>query len=206
MKNYKIKQNYNHRKEYVQLDKTDLDSSDEFQKEVYQYARSLLNEHKLKTILDIGTGSGYKLVNNFRDKKFVGLDLEPNLSFLKKKYPLFDWRLSDFNKPPEGKFDLIICSDVIEHLLNPDELLEFIKKIDFEFLVLSTPERSVIQELQRSFGWDVKESGPPCNVHHIREWSQEELKMYIESNGFVVEEHFMCPQQKECQVVLARIK
>ena len=182
-----------------------MSHTDQFQDEVYQAARKLCVENKYKTVLDIGCGSAYKLIKYFRDKKFVGLDLEPNLSFIKDKYPLYDFRKSDFNSPPEEPFDLIICSDVVEHVLDPDELLAFIGNINFKHLVISTPDRDVIQALQKSFGWDVKVNGPPHNTMHVREWSFREFGNYI-SQHFNIEKHFMTPMQKECQVIIATPK
>tara|TARA_R110002110_G_scaffold120390_2_gene295555 strand:+ start:589 stop:1209 length:621 start_codon:yes stop_codon:yes gene_type:complete len=202
-KNYCIYDGYVSRTEYNTCEQTT--HTDEFQNEVYQSARVLCVENNYKTVLDIGCGSAYKLIKFFRDKKFVGLDLEPNLSFIKDKYPLYDFRESDFNNPPKEQFDLIICSDVVEHVLDPDELISFINQIDFKHLILSTPDRDIVQALQKSWGRDVKQHGPPYNIMHVREWSFEEFNRYI-SMSFEVEEHFMTPMQKECQVIIARPK
>lgn len=202
-KNYCIYDGYVSRTEFVTCEQ--IGHTDQFQDEVYAAARKVCVDNKYNTVLDIGCGSAYKLVKYFRDKKFVGLDLEPNLSHIKDKYPLYDFRLSDFGKPPSESFDLIICSDVIEHLLEPDDLLEFISCIDFKHLVLSTPERRTIQELQKSFGWQVQVNGPPHNLMHVREWSFDELREYL-SQWFDIESQFMTPKQVECQVVIARPK
>jgi len=203
MKDYCIYEGYTHRTEFVTCEQ--MSHTDQFQDEVYQAARKLCVENKYKTVLDIGCGSAFKLIKYFRDKKFVGLDLEPNLSHIKDKYPLYDFRLSDFNSPPTESFDLIICSDVIEHLLEPDDLLAFINNISFKHLVLSTPERGTIQNLQKSFGWQVQVNGPPHNLMHVREWSFEELREYL-SHWFEIESQFMTPKQVECQVVIAKPK
>jgi SAM-dependent methyltransferase len=200
VKNYCIYDGYVHRTEFTTCEQ--MEHTDQFQDEVYQAARKLCVENGHKTVLDIGCGSAYKLVKYFRDKKFVGLELEPNLSFIREKYPLYDFRESNFNDPPKEDFDLVICSDVVEHVLDPDELLRFIEKICFKRLVLSTPDRDVIQILQRSFGWDVKKDGPPHNVMHVREWSFEEFNHYV-SQFFDIEEQFRTPIQKECQIVIA---
>ena len=200
MKSYCIKDEYVHRDEYVQYDNTP--QTDKFQDEVYAAARQICNQNNFEKIADIGCGSAYKLMKYFRDKDFLGLELEPNLSYIKKKYPLFKFALSDFDNPPEDNFDILICSDVIEHLLEPDELIEFIKKINWKYLVLSTPDREVIQNLQRGFGWDVEENGPPYNEHHIREWTSKEFYEYV-SQHFRVIEHFCAPIQKECQIIIA---
>ena len=201
MKNYCIKDGYIHRDEYVQYDNTP--QTDKFQDEVYAKARQICNQNNFKKIVDVGCGSAYKLVKYFRDKNFVGLELEPNLSYIKKKYPIFRFDLSDFDNPPTEEFDILICSDVIEHVLDPDQIIEFIKKINWKYLVLSTPDREIIQNLQKGFGWEVEEDGPPHNVHHIREWTSREFNSYV-SQHFDIVEHFCAPIQKECQIVVAK--
>ena len=203
MKDYCIYEGYNHRTEFVTCEQ--MTHTDQFQDEVYESARKICKDNNYKTVLDIGCGSAYKLIKYFRDKKFVGLDLEPNLSFIKDRYPLYDFRESDFNNPPSEDFDLIICSDVVEHVLDPDELLNFINSITFKHLVISTPDRDVIQSMQRSFGWDVNTNGPPHNLMHVREWSFPEFNDYV-SRHFKIERHFMTPKQKECQIVVATQK
>jgi len=199
-KNYCIKEGYVPRSEYVQ--NIQIESDDKFQDEVYKKAREILDKHKYRKVLDIGCGSSFKLIKYFRDKPFVGLDLEPNLSWLKETYPYFDYRLSDYDSPLEDEFDLVICSDVIEHVLDPDQMINFINSIDFKHLVISTPERNIIQQVQRQMDWDVEENGPPANVCHVREWTKDEFAEYI-SQTFNIEEHFITPIQVECQVVIA---
>ena len=71
--------------------------------------------------------------------------------------------------------------------------------------MISTPDRDVVQALQKSWGRDVKEHGPPHNVMHVREWSYDEFKQYI-SQSFVVEDQFRTLIQKECQVIVASPK
>ena len=66
MKNYCIKEGYTHRNEYVTCEQ--IGHKDEFQDEVYSYARQVCNDKKYKKILDFGCGSAYKLVKYFRDK------------------------------------------------------------------------------------------------------------------------------------------
>ena len=81
---YFIKPEYIIRENFIHYD--DTGNTDGFQDDVYNYAKTLVNEYNLITIGDIGCGSGYKLIKYFGDKtkyKTIGLEIEPTLSFLK---------------------------------------------------------------------------------------------------------------------------
>ncbi len=140
---------------------------DEWQREVYQLGRELAEAEGLRRVLDIGAGSGFKLVNYFGTLDTLGLDLPPTVEKLKKKYPARNWAVCDFAKPPAFSPDLVMCSDVIEHLPAPGELLRFILQLKPRFVVLSTPDRNLLLGAH---------AGPPRNRAHVREWNMPELR------------------------------
>lgn len=166
--NYCLKAGYVARPEYMQFD--DRPHTMEWQAEVYYAARQLFELQQLRTVVDIGCGAAFKLMQLFHDATTVGLDLEPNLSFLRDKYPDRDWRLSNFETSLEFSPDLVIASDIIEHLLEPDALLRFIAEMKPRWAIVSTPERDVVR------GAD--DCGPPANPHHVREWNAAEFAAY----------------------------
>ena len=167
VKTYHIHEGYTPRLDNWAFDDTSF--KDEWQLPVYQIARALLEQHHLKTVVDLGCGSGYKLVHLFPDVFTIGVELEPTLTWLTGVYPKHRWI------PPEGlegiTADLVICSDVIEHLVDPDIILDQIEKLDPKWIVLSTP---ALERLQ--IGTD---GGPPKNIHHVREWTSDEFRSYI---------------------------
>lgn len=195
-KSFFIKEGYVHRKQYHHFD--DTKNSDEWQDCVYSKAKSLLESKKYQSVLDIGCGSGFKLIKYFDAYNTIGLELEENLSFLQKKYPNKKWMISNFEKKLEEDTQIVICSDVIEHLVNPDTLLNFLYEIDFEICVMSTPERDVIRG---------KDSlGPPENLAHVREWNKIEFYTYINQN-FNILEHYVDEARtgsgiKSCQIIV----
>jgi 2-polyprenyl-3-methyl-5-hydroxy-6-metoxy-1,4-benzoquinol methylase len=193
MKHYFIKENYNHRLNNSFFDDTPF--KDEWQKEVYMYARKIAEENNLKSVLDIGTGSGYKLMSNFKDFNTLGMDLTPTVQWLKKTYSDRKW--TDNFEPVLG-YDIIIASDVIEHLPDPDTLLDLIQNCHPKMIVFSTPDRDLS---------DIPEdvNGPPENSSHVREWNMVEFKNYIESR-FKVLEQFISNDYQRTQVVLATLK
>ena len=73
-----------------------------------------------------------------------------------------------------------MCINVIEHLLNPDSLMNYLKKYTNEYIIVSTPERKP------------ESKGPPPNIHHIREWERHEFEEYISKFFEIVERETHC--------------
>tara|TARA_R110000796_G_scaffold34373_2_gene88832 strand:- start:1266 stop:1883 length:618 start_codon:yes stop_codon:yes gene_type:complete len=169
------------------------EKTDEYQDKVYELFRKVVNECEISnpTISDLGAGSGFKLEKwfpEFTGEQVIGYDLEPTISLLRKKYPNKTWVTSNFESIP-FKTDLLICADVIEHVMNPDELMSYIMKMNPEHLVISTPDRDLlVQLIQRD------NNGPPKNPYHVREWSFGEFAEYI-SQFFDIIEHINDPSE-----------
>ncbi len=192
-KNYCIKKNYTSRAHYTHYD--DRECKDEYQDEVYATAAEIVYENGFKNIFDVGCGSGYKLVKYFDGLDTLGCEIQPTFDFLLHAYPHKKWMLSDFSCPyPARERDLIICSDVIEHLIDPDLLLNWIDQIDFKYLVISTPDRDKLPL--------AGQSGPPINPAHIREWSFAEFEEYL-SRYFHIVRHFHHERSGDGQIIIA---
>jgi SAM-dependent methyltransferase len=178
----------------------DSKNKDHFQNEVYEAAYMLFLKKDFSSIADIGCGSGYKLLKYFKNYNTFGFEIDPSLSFLLKKYPDRNWIRSDFSvEPSPKKVDMIVCSDVIEHLINPNQLLDWLQKFDFKFLVISTPDRDKLLQKQ---GKIQSQTGPPVNRAHVREWSFDEFEKYI-SKYFRIEKHFNTKKEYWGQVIIA---
>jgi 2-polyprenyl-3-methyl-5-hydroxy-6-metoxy-1,4-benzoquinol methylase len=191
MKNYFIKEDYTHRLDNLYYNDTSL--NDEWQKEVYAYAKKVTIQNNIKHIADIGTGSGYKLMQNFKEFDTIGIDVTDTVTWLQNKYPEKQW--SDKFEPICG-YELIIASDVIEHIPDPDILLDLIENSHPQYVILSTPDRDLLAK---------KLDGPPKNQSHCREWTMPEFYNYI-SSRFIVVEHFVSNEQQATQVILAKLK
>ena len=192
---YKIKRGYIHKKEYNYFD--DTSNTDKWQLEVYTKAKEYAEKNDCKSIIDYGCGSAYKLMKYFETSETIGIDVSPTYEFLKEKYPTRDWlRFGDFEM--NALFaDIVICSDVIEHVLNPDDLLNNIKKIqNVKYIFISTPDRNLAP---------TEKSGPPFNPTHIREWSFEELEEYVGMH-FDIIEHIISNESQWTQLIIAKNK
>jgi hypothetical protein len=188
---YYIHDGYRHRSESSYYD--DTENTDMWQKEVYRFAREAFDQKRLTSVCDIGCGSASKLITYFRGTNFVGLDVAATCEWLKTKYPHLTWMELDFKTTPRLSADLVICADVIEHVLDPNELLSYIALLNPRYVVLSTPDRNLLRTGTHN--------GPPHNPAHIREWSFAQFEAYIGSL-FRVLEHFISNSAQATQYLL----
>ncbi|MBK5208342.1 MAG: methyltransferase domain-containing protein [Flavobacteriaceae bacterium] len=192
---YKIKRGYIHKSKYHYFD--DTANTDSWQLEVYTKAKDYAEKENLHSIIDFGCGSAYKLIKYFNNYETTGIDLSPTYEFLKEKYPDGHWlKFGDFDMESLSA-DIVICSDVIEHVLDPDDLLNNIKKIkDVKYIFISTPDRNLNPS---------KKFGPPFNPSHIREWTFEELNEYVSAH-FDIIEHLISNRKQWTQLIIAKNK
>jgi 2-polyprenyl-3-methyl-5-hydroxy-6-metoxy-1,4-benzoquinol methylase len=155
---------------------------------VYKFCRKLIKKKNLKSILDIGCRDGRKLMKLIYplSDDVYGIDnVKYFIDFCRKYYNSNRFFVDDIENPSlnlKKKFDLIICSDVIEHLLNPDKLLLYIKKYCHSntYIVISTPERDLV----RGFNCN-----SPPKEGHIREWNSNEFIKYLKHHNFNIISH-----------------
>jgi len=186
----------------------DVYNSIHYQANVYKFAAKIINDYNLKSVLDIGCGFGLKLIEFIYPvcNKITGIDLKYSIDFC-RKYLCFgdtDWIRDNIENPSivfDEKFDLIIASDVVEHLIYPDKLFEYIKKHSHleTFIILSTPERDKVR--------GDSDMGPSPNLAHVREWNQEEFEKYIWKSNFTIIESSLAKdiyfsKTETCQIFL----
>ena len=192
---YFIHNGYHHRKDAVYFN--DTQNTDESQPEVYEFAQEVCSRERLSTVVDIGCGSGYKLIKFLGGLRTIGVDLPKTCDWLRHKYP--DRICMEFDSfvNPDYSVDLVVASDVIEHLVNPDELMERIAASEPRYIILSTPDRNLLR-----LG---THNGPPLNPAHVREWNFVEFEAYVEAH-FEVLEHFISCAPQATQCLLCRCK
>ena len=160
----------------------------EWQREVYEKAAAIAQPGW--RVLDFGCGSSEKLLFHFQYYDTLGVDLPPTVDWLNSYYPKRRW-LASWEPQP---CDLLIAADVIEHLANPDWLLEYIALCAPRVAVISTPAREYLfPEAQRR----------PTGPHHAREWTAEEFKKYVGSR-FKIAEHYISNYKQATQLMVLR--
>ena len=195
---YCIKDGYVSQKHAVTLSKKDTDlywtdqrilTGHYFLYSVYKFAREIAKKHGARNAIDLGCGIAFKLMELIYPvcRGVTGVDQKEAIDYCRKTYQAGNFIVDNLDNPSAkpGIFDLVICCDAIEHLLDPDRLVEYIREISHNnsFIVLSTPERDIVR------GKDCMGSPKP---EHVREWNREEFAAYLQSRGLKILEHKLC--------------
>jgi SAM-dependent methyltransferase len=163
------------------------DSDGLCQPDVYAVAGGLADALHARTVVDLGCGKGGKLSSLAERFAIVGVDVGQNIEFCRATYEHGLWLEADLDSttplPLEShvlKDAIVVHSDVIEHLVHPEQLLIRLGKMleVATAAVISTPDRI------RTHG--VKHLGPPTNRSHVREWEEGEFGLLLESCGLII--------------------
>jgi 2-polyprenyl-3-methyl-5-hydroxy-6-metoxy-1,4-benzoquinol methylase len=132
----------------------------------------------VKTALDIGSMYGY-LIEELKKKKIdcsgIEIDIEAVEYSRKRKLDVKKISLEEFLKQDGKKYDLIILSHVLEHLLEPRQKLLKLKKhlnVNGKILVMVPNYDSLTRKLFGSFWgyWDI-----PAHITHFNTSSLQYL-------------------------------
>ncbi len=162
---------------------------------------SILKSLKVRRIADLGSGNG-ALCASLKAEGFdvVGIEYDKQGCEIARKHhpgiPFYNFGVQDNPKgllETEDKFDLVVSTEVVEHLYSPHLLPIFAKSIIKQdcFLVVSTPYHGYLKNLALSIfnHWDTHHS-PLRHGGHIKFWSRKTLTELLAANGFsVIEFH-----------------
>lgn len=146
----------------------------------------------LVKVLDIGVGDGiYEAIldENIRDRcQFYGIDVSPTQLQRAKKY-LKEAKVVDLNtqKLPykNNFFDIIIASEILEHLFTPEKVLYDAQRVLKKggYLLVTIPNASSLQLRLAIFlaGYSPL-LNYPTNKEHIRFFTTSDIKKMINKN------------------------
>jgi 2-polyprenyl-3-methyl-5-hydroxy-6-metoxy-1,4-benzoquinol methylase len=153
-----------------------------------------LNLNSSAQILEIGCGRGWltKKLNSYGN--VTGIEpVEPVVKYARKLFPALDFYAatpsSYLLKFPARKFDLIVSTEVLEHV---EDKLTFVKEIHQllkpgGFLVITTPRLEYYQESISAFGGDPNQP--------VEDWvSEDQIKdLFLKSNLKIIDKKFFFP-------------
>ena len=181
MTEYFIKAGYTARLEPNYFVDADLNAV--WQPDLYEEAAAVARLTGARKIVDVGCGTAAKLVALHPEFEIVGIDYGTNIEHAREHYPFGTWIDADLDESSESLYQgtddaVLVCGDVIEHLVHPERLLQGLRHgldAGAHALLLTTPDRELVS--------GVDHAGPPENPAHVREWSSLELADFMASLG-----------------------
>lgn len=168
----------------------------------------------IKTILDIGCGKGefLKAVKSKTNAETWGVEMiysETQNSSSSIDH-FISGRIEDvIDELPDEYFDCITFNDVLEHLVEPQEVLRLIspKLKQSGFIVSSIPNVRYINNLYELLikkDWEYKEEGI-LDSTHLRFFTMKSIDRLIESAGFFIDTKYGINRNKGFKVKILNL-
>lgn len=145
-----------------------------------------------KNILDVGCASGWflsKIKEKYPKSKCSGVDVyKKSIEYGKKLYTSLDLQYADAHRLPfpDKSYDVIICTEVLEHVVEPKKVLEEIRR------VLASDGIAIIEMDTGNFlfrliwhWWTHLRQGV-WRDSHIHIFNIEKLEDLIQKSGFLI--------------------
>ena len=222
MVNYNQRYNFNKRYGNHQA----LSSVDNFLKDkvylykIYKQIENLnIADYPQIKILDIGCadGSFARLLKDKGGHDVYGIDISQRAvdKALKSGIKAIQCDVEQGIDFPDKFFNIVIASEIIEHLYDTDYFLQEIKRITKKnsYLLLSTPNLDSLKNRFRLlFGKYPQYSEFRLGKNqagHIRNYTVDTLKIQTKENGWqiikIISPNFICPMTKNIPIFLKRI-
>ncbi len=149
-----------------------------------------------KRIVNFGLGEGSKLIEYFESSsiQMIGINDNHRTVGAQGNYSSMDWLncdLTDYNdleyvfsQLETPKSQTFLFADGLEHLRDPRPLLRTLKRL----LMLNPDNRLLLSTLDREKNHGHHFKYIPPDIAHYREWSFDELLIFLSSSGFIIEE------------------
>jgi SAM-dependent methyltransferase len=146
----------------------------------------LLGEIKklaIETILDVGCGEGFTLFHLSQKKigkRIEGIEYSQKaISIGKKIHPDITIKKGSIYKLPykDKSFDLVICTEVLEHLDNPEKAIIELMRVSEKYCLLTVPNEPFFMLGNLLRGKNITTFGNDRD--HIHHWSAFGFRKYI---------------------------
>ncbi|MEK7522816.1 MAG: methyltransferase domain-containing protein [Patescibacteria group bacterium] len=153
----------------------------------YQTLLQIVGDLKPETILDAGCGEGFtlaRLQSNKIGSRLEGIEYSLEaISLGKKMYPSISIKQGDIYALPynDNSFDLVICSEVLEHLEHPEKALTEVIRVSKKYCLLSVPNEPFFMISNFLRGKNLSRWGN--DIEHINHWSKTSFEKFVKEKG-----------------------
>lgn len=148
---------------------------------------SLAPLENINRVIDIGCGEGFILGSlDFPD--ITGMDISKNaLKIVKEKNQTCSLCAGSIYSLSFKKeiFDLVIATEVLEHLKEPEKALEEIRRVSKKYCIFSVPNEPYFRAANFVRGKNLPRFGN--DIDHVQNWSSGKFTSLVENYFEVIE-------------------
>lgn len=143
---------------------------------------NILSEISFETVLETGCGEGYvsEFIYKTRKPKIDAFDIsEAVIDEAAKNFKFVNFSVGsiyDIDKP-DNSYDLVIASEVLEHLEEPEKALAEIFRTSKRYVLVSVPNEPLWRILNFCRGKYIKNLGNTPG--HIQHWSKQSFREFV---------------------------
>ncbi len=140
-----------------------------------------------RSVLDAGCGEGYVyrgLKARGVSARWSGVDASPGaVRFAAAESPECSWSVGDLRRMPEAtaSADLVLCSQVLEHIPEPERVRDELARVSARWLLVSVP----LEPLFRSVCALTVAAGIGQDPGHVNFWSPRAFRNFLSPVGRV---------------------
>lgn len=156
----------------------------------YRALFKIVKPLRVVSVLDVGCGEGFtlkKLADKKIGKRNEGIDYSSEaIKIGKMIYP--ELKLSKGNiyklDYPDKAFDLVVCTEVLEHLNEPAKAVAEMKRVSKKYIVLSVPNEPffILANFLRGKYLSTLGNHP----EHINHWTAWGIEKFLKKQGLTV--------------------
>ncbi len=156
----------------------------------YKELISSIKKLTIESALDVGCGEGFtlnKLSENKIGKRLEGIDFQKTaIDAGKRVHPNLNLKVGNIYHLPykDNSFDLIICTEVLEHLEDPKKALSEIQRVSSRYVILSVPNEPFFMIANFLRGKNLRRWGN--DIEHIHHWSSKGFQKFVENQSVKV--------------------
>lgn len=140
-------------------------------------------------VLDLGVGDGALLLYMLKQKRIEALGLDVSAKAVEYcRGQGLNVILADINRPIsdflEGQYDYIICSEIIEHLPDPESLLNSLRPFVRKGIIVSIPNTGYHQHRLRLLLGRFPLQWVVTPGEHLRFWTRADFHWWARQLGF----------------------